>query len=72
MLKQKLKSDQNYNLSIYRSRSLLYYLSTYYYWGLPNFLFVSLIIKKKMVDRQHRVGARTGTVGVTSYEDANV
>jgi len=25
-----------------------------------------------MVDRQHRVGARTGTVGVTSYEDANV
>jgi len=47
MLKQKLKSDQNYNLSIYRFRLLLYYLSTYYYWGLPNFLFVSLIIKKK-------------------------
>ena len=25
-----------------------------------------------MVDRQHRPGARTGSVGVSSYEDANV
>ena len=27
---------------------------------------------KKMVDRQNRPGARIGSVGVSSYEDANV